>query len=134
MTDDRSSNERLNVSDQSTADPMIKLRRFLIDLSTREASSCFHADGFPRQALSRDAAEFVKVLDANAQERAEDLDRMERAAETIERLTLEFQAASQQAAELRDSRAKYMDICEKLSRELDHLKRRHANLQEAVRT
>lgn len=82
-----SSKEQLNVADKSTADPMIKLRRFLIDLATREASSYFHADGYPRAALSRDAAEFVKVLDANAKERAEDLDRMERAAETIEQLT-----------------------------------------------
>lgn len=76
----------------------------------------------------------AKEIGRLMEEHAADMDRMEQAAETIERLTLEFQAASQQAAELRDSRAKYMDICEQLSRELDHLKRRHANLQETVRT
>jgi hypothetical protein len=94
MSDHLTSNERLNVSDQSTADPMIKLRRFLIDLSTQEASSYFHADGFPRQALSRDAAEFVKALDSNAKERAGDLDRMERAAATIEGLNAIAEAMS----------------------------------------
>jgi hypothetical protein len=81
------SKEQFALNDQSTADPMLKLRRFLLHLAGHDASPYFYADGMPRVTLNRDAAEFVKVLDANAKERADDLDRMERATEVIEQQT-----------------------------------------------
>jgi hypothetical protein len=86
-SDSRSSKEQFALNDQSTADPMLKLRRFLLHLAGHDASPYFYADGMPRVTLNRDAAEFVKVLDANAKERADDLDRMERANEVIEQQT-----------------------------------------------
>lgn len=105
------------------------------DMLRKEATACAkHLEeeglGYSADVVRRCVSELNRLY----REHAADMDRMEQAAETIERLTLEFRAASQQSAELRDSLAKYMDICKQLSRELDHLKRRHANLQETVRT
>lgn len=50
--------------DSSTAPLREKFRRFLAHLAGDKCSPYFHDDGFPRSGLSKDAAEFLRLLDS----------------------------------------------------------------------